>query len=125
MISFKQKGDFKNLEKYLKKSFGRKYMKVLEKYAQEGVSNLSAYTPVDTGSTASSWYYEIIQNDDSISIVWNNANIKNGINIALLLQYGHGTRNGGYVEGIDYINPALKPIFEKMAAAAWKEVKRI
>lgn len=125
MISFGQRGDFRKLEKYLKKAFGRKYMDVLEKYAQEGVENLSACTPVDTGSTASSWYYEIIQNQSSISIVWNNSNVNNGVNIALILQYGHGTRHGGYVEGIDYINPALKPIFEKMAKAAWKEVSSI
>lgn len=124
MIRIKQKGDFKKTEKFLKKAFGRKYTDVLEKYAQQGVSNLSAFTPVDTGLTSASWEYEIIQNEERISIVWKNTNIQNGINIALILQYGHGTRNGGYVTGIDYINPALKPIFDKMADSAWKEVTR-
>lgn len=86
---------------------------------------LSAATPVDSGVTATSWSYEIIQNGSSISIVWNNSNVQEGINIAIILQYGHGTRNGGYVSGRDYINPALKPIFDKMADAAWKEVTRL
>lgn len=122
MIRIKQKGDFKKTEKFLKKSFGRDYRQVLEKYALMGVENLSAFTPVDTGITATSWSYEIIQNKSSLSVVWHNNNVQNNVNIALLLQYGHGTRNGGYVEGIDYINPALKPIFNKMADAAWKEV---
>lgn len=122
MISIKQKGDFSKTEKFLKKSFGRDYVGVLEKYAQQGVSALSAATPVKTGLTAASWNYKIIQNGNSISIVWENSNIHKGINIALILQYGHGTRNGGYVEGRDYINPALQPIFDRMADAAWKEV---
>lgn len=124
MISIKQRGDFKKTEKFLQKSFGRDYLGVLEKYAQQGVSHLSAATPVDSGKTAVSWSYEIIQNNKSISIVWKNSNINNGVNIAIILQYGHGTRNGGYVSGRDYINPALKPIFDKMADAAWKEVTR-
>lgn len=122
MISIKQKGDFSKTEKFLKKSFGRDYFGVLEKYAQQGVAALSAATPVKTGLTAASWSYKIIQNGSSISIVWENSNIHKGINIALILQYGHGTRNGGYVEGRDYINPALQPIFDRMADAAWKEV---
>lgn len=122
MIQIRQKGDFKKTEKFLKKSFGKNYLSVLEKYAIQGVENLSAYTPIDTGITATSWYYEIIQNKDSISVVWHNSNVQKNVNIALILQYGHGTKNGGYVEGIDYINPALKPIFDKMADAAWKEV---
>lgn len=121
-ISIKQKGDFSKTEKFLKKSFGKDYMPVLEKYGKEGVTVLSEATPVDTGLTASSWYYEIIQNDSGISVVWKNSNIQKGISIAIILQYGHGTRNGGYVNGIDYINPALKPIFEKLADEAWKEV---
>lgn len=124
MIRIRQKGDFKNTEKFLKKSFGKDYLSVLEKYAIRGVENLSAYTPIDTGITATSWYYEIIQNKDSISVVWHNSNVQKNVNIALILQYGHGTKNGGYVEGIDYINPALKPIFDKMADAAWKEVTK-
>lgn len=122
MINIKQKGDFSKTEKFLKKSFGRDYLYVLEKYALQGVAALSAATPIDSGRTAVSWEYEIIQNDSNISIVWKNTNVNKGANIALLLQYGHGTRNGGYVVGRDYINPALQPIFDKMADAAWKEV---
>lgn len=125
MISIKQRGNFKKTEKFLKKSFGRDYTGVLEKYAQRGVEALSAATPIDSGKTAVSWSYKIIQNKGNISIVWENSNINNGVNIAIILQYGHGTRNGGYVSGRDYINPALKPIFDKMADAAWKEVTRI
>lgn len=125
MIQIKQRGDFKKLEKYLKKSLGQDYMSVLEKYGQQGVTALSAVTPIDTGLTATSWSYEIIQNESTISVVWNNSNVQNGINIAIILQYGHGTRNGGYVSGRDYINPALRPIFDKMADAAWKEVTRV
>lgn len=125
MISIKQKGDFSKTEKFLKKSFGRDYLDVLEKYAQQGVAALSAATPIDSGRTAISWEYEIIQNDSSISILWKNINTNKGVNIALILQYGHGTRNGGYVSGRDYINPALQPIFDKMADAAWKEVTSI
>lgn len=125
MISFKQKGNFNKTEKFLKKSFGRNYIGVLEKYGQQGVAALSAATPLDSGLTATSWNYEIIQNKSSISIIWNNTNINKGVNIAIILQYGHGTQHGGYVSGRDYINPALKPIFDKMADAAWKEVTRI
>lgn len=125
MIKIRQRGEFAKTEKFLKKSFGKNYRGVLEKYAQQGVESLSAFTPLESGLTASSWGYEIIQNEDGISIVWYNSNVNKGVNIALILQYGHGTRNGGYVQGVDYINPALRPIFEKMADAAWKEVTGI
>lgn len=124
MISIRQRGGFEKTEKFLKKSFGRDYINVLEKYGQQGVSALSAATPIDSGLTATSWSYKIIQNNSTISIIWENSNIHKGVNIAIILQYGHGTRNGGYVSGRDYINPALKPIFDKMADAAWKEVTR-
>lgn len=122
MITVRQRGDFKKTEKFLKKSFGKDYRSVLEKYAQRGVAALSAATPVDTGLTAASWGYEIIQNDSRISIIWTNSNVQRGVNIAVILQYGHGTRNGGWVEGRDYINPALRPIFDNLAEDAWKEV---
>lgn len=125
MINVKQRGDFRKTEKFLKKSFGRDYIHVLEKYGQQGVESLSAATPIDSGSTAISWEYEITQKESSISIIWKNLNINKGTNIAIILQYGHGTRNGGYVSGRDYINPALRPIFDKMADAAWKEVTGI
>lgn len=123
-ISIRSKGDFRKTEKLLKKSLGRDYRSVLEKYGQMGVSALAAYTPIDSGITASSWSYEIIQNGSSMSIVWNNSNVQRGVNIAVILQYGHGTGTGGYVEGRDYINPALQPIFDQLAEAAWKEVTR-
>lgn len=124
MISFRQKGNFRKTEKFLKKAFGRNYVDVLEKYARQGVEELVAATPKDSGETASSWYYEIIQNQErgTVSIQWNNDNVNKGVNIAVILQYGHGTRGGGWVEGRDYINPALRPIFDSMADAAWKEV---
>lgn len=123
MISITSKGDFKKTEKLLKKSLGRNYRAVLEKYGQRGVLALTAATPIDTGLTAASWDYEIVQENGSISVVWTNSNVQKGYcNIALILQYGHGTRNGGYVEGRDYINPALQPIFDELADAAWKEV---
>lgn len=125
-IGFSHRGDFKKTEKFLKKAFGKYYLAVLERYAQEGVSALAANTPVKTGLTASSWSYRIVENEDGYSIVWENSNVRKGYaNVAVLLQYGHATGNGGYVEGIDYINPALKPIFEKMANSAWKEVTGI
>lgn len=125
MISFQQTGDFRKTEKFLKKSLGRDYIDVLEKFGQQGVAALSAATPINTGLTATSWSYEIIKEGSSISVVWNNSNVNRGVNIAIILQYGHGTKNGGYVSGRDYINPALKPIFDKMADAAWKEVSRL
>lgn len=124
-IRFTQKGDFKKTEKFLKKSLGRDYRSVLEKYGQKGAEALSSATPKDSGETAASWYYEIIQNERSLSVVWNNSHINKGVNIAVILQYGHGTRTGGYVQGRDYINPALRPIFDDLAEAAWKEVTSI
>jgi hypothetical protein len=125
VIDIIQKGDFRKTEKFLKKSLGNNYMNILEKYAKYGVQALSDNTPVNTGLTASSWSYEIVQEKGSISIIWKNSNLNKGVNIAILLQYGHATRNGGYVQGRDYINPALQPIFDKMADAAWKEVTSI
>lgn len=123
MISVSCKGDFRKTDNWLKKLLKIDYRSLMEKYAQQGVEALKANTPVDTGLTAASWSYEIIQNGkDEIIISWNNSNVNKHVNIALILQYGHATRNGGWVEGIDYINPALQPIFDKMANAAWKEV---
>lgn len=124
-ILFRHRGNFHKTEKFLKKSFGKDYLPILEKYANQGVDALAAATPVDTGLTASLWGYRIIEENGKISIIWENYNVQKGINIAVILQYGHGTRNGGYVVGRDYINPALRPIFDKMAEAAWKEVTSI
>lgn len=124
-IVFRHKGDFKKTERLLKKSFGNDYRKILEKYAQQGVEALSLATPIESGETAASWDYEIIQNEGTLSIIWKNYNVNKGVNIAVILQYGHATRHGGYVQGRDYINPALRPIFDDLAEAAWKEVTSI
>lgn len=97
---------------------------VLEKYGDVGVKELSAATPTETGLAASSWSYKVKHRIGSWSIVWSNSDIEDGFPVAVMLQYGHGTRNGGYVEGIDYINPALKPVFDAIAEEAWKEVTR-
>lgn len=123
MVTFRQKGDYKKTEQMLKKALGQKYRTILEKYGREGVSALSAATPKDTGFTAASWSYEIVVDGKGLSVVFSNSHVEKGYaNIALMLQYGHGTRNGGYVQGRDYINPAVRPIFDKMANEAWKEV---
>ena len=124
MISFRQKGDFANLTSFLEKSKELVHIGDLNKYGREGVAALASATPVESGLTAESWNYEIIQNKGSVSISFYNTNIQNGVPIAIILQYGHATRNGGWVEGIDYINPAIKPIFDKIAESAWKEVTR-
>ena len=125
MVTFEHKGSFAKTEKLLRSSLGVNYRNVLEEYANQGVQMLVANTPTHSGKTAMSWSYEIEQSGSTISIVWKNTNINNGVNIALILQYGHATRNGGYVQGIDYINPALRPVFDKLADAAWKAVTKI
>ena len=125
MIKFRQKGDFSKLTHYLEKVKEIVKLGDLDKYGREGVAALASATPVDTGLTASSWRYEIQHGNDSVSIAFYNDNIQNGVPIAIILQYGHGTRNGGYVQGIDYINPAIKPIFDKITEDAWKEVTRL
>lgn len=122
MITVKSKKGWNNTEKLLKNSLGNEWIRVLENYGRQGVQALAAATPVDSGNTASAWDYDIVKKGNSVSVIWNNSNIHNGVNIAIILQYGHGTGNGGYVQGRDYINPALRPIFDAMADAAWKEV---
>lgn len=123
MIRFSSKGDFKKTIKYLNKV--QKFdTTILQKYAQEGVDALSRATPQDTGLTSKSWSYEIEKKNDSIAIVWKNSHVVSGVPIAVILQYGHGTRNGGYVQGRDYINPTMRPIFDKIADAAWREVSK-
>ena len=122
MIRVKQRGDFSKATRYFEnlKSVNRKVN--LDKYGRAGVEALSAATPINSGNTANSWYYDIEYRDQSASLTFYNSNIQNGVPIAIILQYGHGTRNGGYVQGIDYINPALKPIFVFLGDDAWKEV---
>lgn len=122
MISFKHRGNFKKTEKFLNAMKGMPYLNFLDKYGQLGVDALSKATPVDTGKTASSWTYEIERTSEKTTITWLNTNINDGVNIAVILQYGHGTGNGGYVQGRDYINPAIRPIFDGIAERAWKEV---
>lgn len=124
MITFRQKGDFSKLTRYLEKAKEKVRLGDLDKYGREGVAALASATPVDTGKTAASWYYDIKINKESASITFNNSNIQNGVPIAIILQYGHGTRNGGWVEGRDYINPVIQPIFDKIAEEAWKEVTK-
>lgn len=125
MITFRQKGDFSKLTKYFERLKEVVKLGDLDKYGREGVAALSSATPKDTGLTADSWYYKIENKNGSAKITFNNSNIQNGVPIAIILQYGHGTRNGGFVEGIDYINPAIRPIFEKIANDAWREVTRL
>lgn len=121
-ISFTSKGDFSKTIKFLNKVKNVKINDILSKYGKIGVNALSQATPKDSGITSRSWNYKIEVNNDNASIVWYNTNVVKGVNIAVILQYGHGTRNGGWVEGRDYINPAMKPIFDKIADQVWKEV---
>ena len=121
-ISFTSKGNFSKTIKFLNKVKNVKINDILSKYGKIGVNALSQATPKDSGVTSRSWNYKIEVNNDNASIVWYNTNVVKGVNIAVILQYGHGTRNGGWVEGRDYINPAMKPIFDKIADQVWKEV---
>lgn len=123
-IKLTSKGDFKHSFKLLNTIKRRSYFDALKIYGQRGVEALSKATPVDTGKTASSWDYKIIEEDGRLKIVWTNSNINNHIPIAIIIQYGHATRNGGWVEGIDYINPALRPIFNDIRDHVWREVTK-
>lgn len=125
MVSFRQKGDFSKANKYFMKVKDVAKLTNLDKYGREGVAALASATPVDTGVTANSWTYKIQRQNGSVTISFHNTNINKGVPIAIILQYGHGTRNGGWVEGRDYINPAIRPIFDKIADTAWKEVTKL
>jgi hypothetical protein len=125
MIRFRHRGNFNNTERFFNKAPKINYRNILEKYAISGVSALSSNTPIDSGLTKESWGYEIIVSPRYSSITWTNSNIVNNVPIAVILQYGHGTKNGGFVKGRDYINPAIKPIFDKIADEMWKEVTTI
>lgn len=122
MFGFSTSGSFDKTEAFLKKMADGHIFDQLSRYGQAGVNALAAATPKDSGETANSWYYEIVRDNSSWSIIWGNNNVVDGRPIAVLLQYGHGTGTGGYVEGRDYINPALQPIFDQIAAEAWKAV---
>ena len=125
MIKFRQKGDFSKLTRFLERAKEAVRLGDLDKYGREGVVALASATPVDSGLTANSWYYTIEHKNGSSSINFHNSNIQNGVPIAVILQYGHGTRNGGWVEGRDYINPAIRPIFDRIANDAWREVTKL
>lgn len=129
MIVVSQRGNFKHTEGFFKRAKEKRFYKTLNEYAKKGVDALAAATPVDTGKTAASWTYEVQVTESGAHIYWKNTNVKEGyafgqqgVVVALLLQYGHATRNGGWVEGIDYINPALRPVFEEIADKVWAEV---
>lgn len=124
MITFRHKGDFSKLTRYLERVKESVHLGDLDRYGREGVVALASATPVDTGLTANSWSYKIEQTKGSAKISFYNSNIQNGVQIAVILQYGHGTRNGGWVQGRDYINPAIQPIFDKIANDAWREVTK-
>ena len=125
MITFRQKGDFSKASRYLERLKEAAKLGVLDKYGREGVAALASATPTETGLTASSWTYEIERKGSSVSIVYKNSNINKGVPIAVILQYGHGTGTGGWVQGRNYINPAIQPVFDRIADEAWKEVTRI
>lgn len=124
MISFSQKGDFSKLSRYFERLKETVNLGVLDKYGRAGVAALSSATPMDSGKTAASWSYEIERQNGSVSIVFRNSNINKGVPIAIILQMGHGTGTGGWVQGRDYINPAIQPIFEQLANEAWREVTK-
>ena len=122
MVRFTHKGDFSRVTMYFENVKKRVNTSDLEKYAKAGVAALSSATPVDTGLTANSWYYEIENKSGVVRISFCNSNIQNGVPIAIILNYGHGTRNGGWVEGREYIEPAIQPIFDQIVNDAWREV---
>lgn len=124
MISIESSGNFKNIEAILDNIFHHDLLATLHMYGVRGVAALKNATPKDSGETANSWYYEVDVGRTSSTIRWKNSNIVDGVPIAIILQYGHATGNGGYVQGVDYINPALKPIFQSIADTAWKDVTK-
>ena len=125
MITFKHTGDFSKTTKFLKSTKSVNITNILNEYGKAGVAALASATPIESGLTANSWYYEVEIKKGSYAIHFNNSNIQNGVPIAVILQYGHGTRNGGWVQGRDYINPAVQPIFDNITNKAWREVTRL
>lgn len=121
-VIFEVSGGFTKTERFLNRMKRREYLNVLDEFGRDGVQALRNATPVDSGATAEAWDYEIKRTRNYTEIVWTNSNINDGVPIAVILQYGHGTGTGGYVQGRDYINPAIRPIFDKIAEKAWKVV---
>ena len=125
MISFRHKGDFSKTKRFLERSKEVARLGILDKYGREGVAALASATPIESGQTASSWFYEIEHSAGSSAIRFNNSHINKGVPIAIILQYGHGTGTGGWVEGRDYINPAIQPVFDRIVQEVWKEVTKL
>lgn len=125
MISFRQKGDFSKLTRYLERAKESVRLGILDKYGREGVAALASATPVESGLTANSWSYEITRTQNSATINFYNSHVNNGVPIAIILQYGHGTGTGGWVQGRDYINPAIQPVFDNLVNEAWREVTKL
>lgn len=125
MIRFRQKGDFSKLTRFMERAKNVVRLGDLDKFGRAGVAALASATPVESGLTASSWYYTIIRKKGSVAIEFNNSNLQNGVPIAIILQYGHGTGTGGWVRGRDYINPVIQPIFDEIANDAWREVTKL
>lgn len=123
-ITFQQKGNFSKATRYMERIKEINHFGLLDKYGRDGVAALSSSTPVDSGNTANSWYYEIENKKGQVRINFLNSNINQGVPIAIILQYGHGTGTGGWVQGRDYINPAIQPVFDRILQDIWKEVTR-
>lgn len=123
-ITFKHKGDFNKTFSFFERVKKGDFYKKLEQYGEEGVAALSKATPIDTGLTAKSWHYKVERSKTGVTISWYNDNVNDGVNIALILQYGHGTPSGHYIRGKNYIKPAIKPIFEQIEESVWKEVTK-
>jgi len=122
MVSFNHRGSFDKLESFLDSMKKLDIRRIAELYAQQGVDALAAATPMDSGLAASSWDYYIQQSNSTVTIVWTNSDVESGFPVAIMLQYGYGTGTGGYVQGQDYINPAIQPIFDRIADGVWKAV---
>lgn len=125
MISFRHKGDFSKTRRYLERVKSAVHLGLFDKYGREGVAALASATPVESGETAKSWQYEVVHSRGSITITFYNTHVNDGVPIAIILQYGHGTGTGGWVQGRDYINPAIQPVFDKLADDAWREVTKL
>jgi hypothetical protein len=125
MISFRHQGELSKTRRFLERAKHVFRASDFDKFGRAGVAALASATPIDSGQTANSWYYEVSQKNGSIAISFYNSNVQNGVPIAIILQYGHGTRNGGWVQGRDYINPAIQPIFDQLVNEAWREVTRL
>lgn len=124
MITVTTSGSFDNTERFLRRMSNGDIFNALSGYGEQGRAALAEATPKDTGRASDSWSYEVVKSKGLWQIIWSNTDQENGFPVAIMLQYGHGTGTGGYVQGVDYINPAIKPIFDKIAEAAWREVTR-